>query len=48
MKLLLLLSDETQIANRRDAELKLVRSETDATKKEVEALLDDLLGKTGE
>lgn len=43
MKLLLLLSDEAQIAHRRDAELKVVKEESEKTKKEVAALLDDLL-----
>ncbi|GBE88300.1 Mediator of RNA polymerase II transcription subunit 22 [Sparassis crispa] len=43
MKLLLLLSDETQIANRRDVELKKVQAESDDTQKKVAALLDELL-----
>jgi mediator of RNA polymerase II transcription subunit 22 len=43
MKLLLLLSDEAQIAHRRDAELKVVKEESEKTKKEVAALLDELL-----
>lgn len=43
MKLLLLLSDETQIANRRDAELRQVQTEKQDTKKKVAALLDELL-----
>jgi len=43
MKLLLLLSDEAQIAHRRDAELKNLQSETDETRQEVARLLDELL-----
>lgn len=43
MKLLLLLSDESQIANRRDAEQRGVQAEKDETKKKVAALLDELL-----
>ncbi|KAL0579289.1 hypothetical protein V5O48_002687 [Marasmius crinis-equi] len=43
MKLLLLLSDEAQIANRRDAELKVVQKERDEAKQKVAALLDELL-----
>ena len=43
MKLLLLLSDETQIANRRDAELQVIQKEKEETKKKVAALLDELL-----
>ncbi|KAJ3551561.1 hypothetical protein NM688_g4632 [Phlebia brevispora] len=43
MKLLLLLSDETQIANRRDQEMSLVRREKEETKKKVAALLNELL-----
>ena len=43
MKLLLLLSDETQIASRRDAELRQVQVEKDEAKKKVAALLDELL-----
>ena len=45
MKLLLLLSDEAQIAHRRDAELKVVQEERDDAKAKVSALLDDLLKK---
>ena len=43
MKLMLLLSDEAQIANRRDAELRVVKAEKDEAKKKVAALLDELL-----
>lgn len=43
MKLLLLLSDEAQIANRRDAELRVMQAEKEDAKKKVAALLDDLL-----
>ncbi|KAJ8072894.1 hypothetical protein AAF712_005068 [Marasmius tenuissimus] len=43
LKLLLLLSDEAQIANRRDAELKVVQKERDESKQKVAALLDELL-----
>ena len=43
MKLLLLLSDETQIANRRDEELKTVQTEKEDAKKKVVTLLDELL-----
>ncbi|KAH8100138.1 surfeit locus protein 5 subunit 22 of mediator complex-domain-containing protein [Cristinia sonorae] len=43
MKLLLLLSDESQIANRRDAEQRGVQAEKEETKKKVAALLDELL-----
>lgn len=45
MKLLLLLSDEAQIAHRRDAETKVVQEERDEAKKQVEKILDDLLRK---
>jgi len=45
MKLLLLLSDESQIANRRDTELKAVQTEKEQTKRKVAALLDELLTK---
>lgn len=50
MKLLLLLSDESQIANRRDTELKTVQVEKEQAKKQVAALLDELLtgSKSGE
>ena len=43
MKLLLLLSDETQIAKRRDAELRVVQTEKSDAQKKVAALLDELL-----
>ncbi|KAI9062189.1 hypothetical protein FKP32DRAFT_1593765 [Trametes sanguinea] len=43
MKLLLLLSDEAQIAKRRDAELRVVQSEKGDAQKKVAALLDELL-----
>ncbi|PPQ71193.1 hypothetical protein CVT24_010011 [Panaeolus cyanescens] len=43
MKLLLLLSDEAQIAHRRDAELKAVQEEREDIKKKVAVLLDELL-----
>lgn len=43
MKLLLLLSDEAQIANRRDMELRQVSAQKEETKKKVAALLDELL-----
>ncbi|GJF00056.1 surfeit locus protein 5 subunit 22 of mediator complex-domain-containing protein [Phanerochaete sordida] len=43
MKLMLLLSDEAQIANRRDAELRVVTAEKDEAKKKVAELLDELL-----
>lgn len=43
MKLLLLLSDETQIASRRDQEMKTVQAEKEETKKKVAALLNELL-----
>lgn len=46
MKLLLLLSDESQIASRRDAELKAVHAEKQETIKEVAHLLDQLLGRS--
>ncbi|KAF8718579.1 hypothetical protein AX14_011759 [Amanita brunnescens Koide BX004] len=42
MKLLLLLSDEAQIAHRRDAELKVIQVERDDARKRVAALLDEL------
>ncbi|KIM40533.1 hypothetical protein M413DRAFT_19184 [Hebeloma cylindrosporum] len=45
MKLLLLLSDEAQIAHRRDAELKMVQEEKDDAKEKVAVLLDELLRK---
>ncbi len=43
MKLLLLLSDEAQIAHRRDAELKVVQEERDDAKAKVAVLLNELL-----
>ncbi|KAI8986629.1 hypothetical protein BD414DRAFT_38518 [Trametes punicea] len=43
MKLLLLLSDESQIAKRRDAELRVVQAEKSEAQKKVAALLDELL-----
>ena len=43
MKLLLLLSDEAQIAKRRDTELRSVQAEKLDAQKMVAALLDDLL-----
>jgi len=46
MKLLLLLSDESQIASRRDAELKAVQAEKQETMKNVAHLLDQLLGRS--
>ncbi|KAJ3506331.1 hypothetical protein NLJ89_g6928 [Agrocybe chaxingu] len=45
MKLLLLLSDEAQIAHRRDAEMKVVQEEKEDSKQKVAALLDELLKK---
>ncbi|KDQ57034.1 hypothetical protein JAAARDRAFT_35633 [Jaapia argillacea MUCL 33604] len=46
MKLLLLLSDEAQIANRRAAELSVIRTEREDAKKKVAGLLNELLGRT--
>lgn len=46
MKLLLLLSDESQIASRRDAELKTVQGEKEETVEKVAHLLDQLLGRS--
>ncbi|KAF9646458.1 hypothetical protein BDM02DRAFT_3180931 [Thelephora ganbajun] len=46
MKLLLLLSDESQIASRRDAELKAVQTEKQEMMKKVAHLLDQLLGRS--
>jgi len=43
MKLLLLLSDEAQIAHRRDLEMKTVQEEIVDAKQQVVFLLDDLL-----
>jgi len=48
MKLLLLLSDEAQIAHRRDAELKSVQEEKEDVKQKAAALLDDLLRRPGD
>jgi mediator of RNA polymerase II transcription subunit 22 len=47
MKLLLLLSDEAQLAHRRDAELKTVQEEKNEARQKVAELLDDLLGHSG-
>ncbi|KAI5825914.1 hypothetical protein K523DRAFT_250067 [Schizophyllum commune Tattone D] len=43
LKLLLLLSDEAQIAHRRDVELKNIEDETKDTRRKVANLLDELL-----
>ena len=43
MKLLLLLSDEAQIAKRRDAELRNVQIEKSEAQRKVAVLLDELL-----
>ncbi|CCM03089.1 uncharacterized protein FIBRA_05209 [Fibroporia radiculosa] len=43
MKLLLLLSDESQIANRRDMEMRHVQTEKEDLQQRVSALLNDLL-----
>ncbi|KAJ6605801.1 hypothetical protein B0H10DRAFT_2004284 [Mycena sp. CBHHK59/15] len=43
MKLLLLLSDEAQIAHRRDTELKNVQEERDEARAQVAALLDGII-----
>lgn len=43
MKLLLLLSDESQIANRRDAEMRVLQAEKDVLKKQVAQKLDEIL-----
>ncbi|KAF8071801.1 hypothetical protein FPV67DRAFT_1412618 [Lyophyllum atratum] len=43
MKLLLLLSDEAQLAHRRDAELKIVQEEKDEARQKVSKLLDEIL-----
>ena len=48
LKLLLLLSDETQIAHRRDAELKQVQKEKNEAREKVAALLDELLKRPNE
>ncbi|KZP27339.1 hypothetical protein FIBSPDRAFT_1040211 [Athelia psychrophila] len=47
MKLMLLLSDEAQIAHRRDAELKSLHGEKKEAKQAVASLLDSLLGRPG-
>jgi mediator of RNA polymerase II transcription subunit 22 len=46
MKLLLLLSDEAQIAHRRDLELQNVQKERDEIKEDVANLLTELLRKS--
>ncbi|EIM91420.1 uncharacterized protein STEHIDRAFT_165735 [Stereum hirsutum FP-91666 SS1] len=43
MKLLLLISDESQIVTRRDAEFKVTQEEKEATKQKVASLLTELL-----
>lgn len=43
MKLLLLISDESQIVTRRDAEFKVTQEEKEATKQKVATLLTELL-----
>ncbi|OJA11150.1 hypothetical protein AZE42_02360 [Rhizopogon vesiculosus] len=48
LKLLLLLSDEAQIAHRRDAELKHVQQEKSEARQKVAELLDELLNPKGE
>ncbi|KAJ7626276.1 surfeit locus protein 5 subunit 22 of mediator complex-domain-containing protein [Mycena polygramma] len=48
MKLLLLLSDEAQIAHRRDTELKTVQEEKEDARAQVAALLDELIRRPGE
>ncbi|KAF8196890.1 hypothetical protein K438DRAFT_1825736 [Mycena galopus ATCC 62051] len=48
MKLLLLLSDEAQIAHRRDAELKTVQEEKEDARAQVAALLDELIRRPDE
>ncbi|KAF9466637.1 hypothetical protein BDZ94DRAFT_1288243 [Collybia nuda] len=47
MKLLLLLSDEAQLAHRRDAELKVVQEEKSEARDKVALLLGQLLGRPG-
>lgn len=42
MKLLLLLSDEAQIANRREAELRDIQMEKEEAQKKLGVLLDEL------
>lgn len=46
MKLLLLLSDEAQIATQRDRALKETRTEAEETKKKVVELLNELFSET--
>lgn len=48
MKLLLLLSDEAQIAHMRDAELKTVQEEKENAREQVAALLDELIRRPDE
>ncbi|KAG1773569.1 surfeit locus protein 5 subunit 22 of mediator complex-domain-containing protein [Suillus occidentalis] len=48
LKLLLLLSDEAQIAHRRDAELKHVQQEKNEARQKVAELLDRLMNPKGE
>ncbi|KAJ7886034.1 hypothetical protein B0H13DRAFT_2343052 [Mycena leptocephala] len=48
MKLLLLLSDEAQIAHRRDTELKTVQEEKEDARTQVAALLDELIRRPDE
>lgn len=48
MKLLLLLSDEAQIAHRRDAEMKIVQDEKEKAKEKVAVLLDEMLRHQGQ
>ncbi|KAJ7708788.1 hypothetical protein B0H17DRAFT_1155902 [Mycena rosella] len=48
MKLLLLLSDEAQIAHRRDTELKTVQEEKEDARAQVAALLDELMRRPDE
>lgn len=48
MKLLLLISDESQIVSRRDAEFKIAQEEKEETKKKVAALLTELLHPPGD
>ncbi|KAG5636652.1 hypothetical protein H0H81_007271 [Sphagnurus paluster] len=46
MKLLLLLSDEAQLAHRRDAELKVVQEDKEEARQKVAKLLDEILHPT--
>ncbi|KAF9495521.1 hypothetical protein BDN71DRAFT_1589642 [Pleurotus eryngii] len=46
MKLLLLVSDEAQIAHRRDAELRDLQEEAKETKAKIARLLDELFGRS--